>query len=340
MSEYEKISLRKVVQVEGLERSYSFTASAFCGPHTRVINADPTEILSLTHDVPGYKSEPIGSKLAQYRFERMLALDSQCPVVMPTIGVPFHSSEKISLYDADLVRGMIEKGVRQMPFCLSGLDENIEAFVETCQSADHPQSLDDVYRPSIEPEEFAGLDQSEYTIAFCMEEMIQSIDSHYNMHMGKYKFDDQDEFYSAFPLCRDMLDVLIASGCQYTAPERYWDGESILASMKEQAEKQKLQIGNENPSAIELVDRFSLLHERKLAKDKAATAIYMGIIEHTAETTLFRLTSHIAGLIASKTEARELAMSELSSDAKAYLRSFGQANNSQLGMNGPNAAPA
>ncbi len=336
MSDYDgRIDLRKVVNVESLDQSYAFTASAFCGPNAFFINADPAEVLAITHDVPGYKREPIGSHLAQYRFDRMLNQASQCPIVMPSIGIPFHSSEKDKLYDAALVRSMIEKGVQSMPFCLLGLDEQIEQFTGLCKSADKPVPLDEAYRPHIESKDIETVDLSGFTVAFHMEEMINSIDAHYDLHMSKHKMDNQKEFYSAFPLCRDMLDVLIATGCQYITPDRYWDGESILASMQEHIEKQQRQIGNDNPSAIELVDRFALLHERKIAKDKAATASYMGIIEQTGETALSRLTGHIAVKIAANSQAKELAESELSSSAKQYFQSYTQMHGHRLRSSGP-----
>ncbi len=339
MSEYEKISLRKINHVEGLEKTYAFTASAFCGPHALVVNADPAEILSITRHVPGYKREPVGNELAQYRFERLLAQDAQCPIVMPSIGVPFHSGEKSSLYDTDLVNIMVEKGVQKMPFCLIGLDEEIEAFLKTSASSDAPVSLDDVYRPSIDPEEFTKLPENSFTISFHMEELIQSIDAHYTQHMRKYARDDNKDFYSAFPQCRDYLDVLIATGCQYLSVERYWEGESILSGIKNYLVEQQKRIGTENPSSIELIDRFALLHERKISKDHAATASYMGVIEDTAETKLNKLAKHLAEMILSNENAREMVPAQLSPLAQSYFRSLGATGTQERVISGPDIQP-
>lgn len=321
MSEYTEIALRKIIRIEGLERSFAFTASAFCGPHSFVIFADPAEILSLTKDVPGYKREHIGERLTRYRSEQMLAQDTQCPIVMPSIGLPFHNTESSTLYDAPLVRTMVEKGVQSMPFCLLGADPAESALLTSCISATTPVPLEE-YRPSVQPEDLSNYSPDDYTIAFEMDEMINAIDAHFNQHMGKHSISKNDAFYSAFPQCRDMLDILIASGCRHVDVERYWDGESILSGMKVAMEQHYRRLGADNPSAIELIDRFALLHERKLSKDHAAKESYLGIIEGPSEFRLHQLAQGLAGKISVNDEAVGLASTELSDDAQSYLRSL------------------
>jgi len=228
------------------------------------------------------------------------------------------------LFDADLVKAMVERGVRQIPFALIGDKEAAQNFAVTFNDSENKIVKEDLKNMEDlnNEHENSGLSLENFTTMMCMEELISSVDSHVTMRQSRMSEDfssAKEGFYDYLPSCQDMLDGMIAMGIQSIDVHHYWKGESLYEGIKNAIQQQAQLIEGQGPSAIELVDRFSLLHERMLAREKLAKQSYTNLIDASGETIAYKSARKVAEMMNANPESLELSATQLSPAALTYL---------------------
>jgi hypothetical protein len=315
---------RRTVNVDLENGTCRLLAGDFCSSAvTSVVYIDPATLLGNSEHIQGVKRAAIGKKLQDYRFNKMFQRSKDYPISMPMSGYEAKydndgnaTGGKLILFDAPLVRELLDRGAYEIPLMVIGERDEFEEFFANLDSSKEIVGLDSLGLDIDESSTDKLPPKDEYSQFMSIYELQESIDSHVRMMDGP-SFSGESDFYKSFPSNQEGLDMLIMMGAPGATVNGYWKGEAIYEGIISEIKKRKNLLEVEEINPIELVDRFSMLYERYLAyTDKQS---WEKMIEQTSEERIDKLSKVIAAKFDSK--ALSLAKTELSTGAQAYLSS-------------------
>lgn len=304
---------------------------AFCpSHHSFVIHVDPAKLLAGTEHAIGLKRQPIGEGLHRFRLNKRLAESMEHPFEMPS--AHYHPSasesheETFKLWDAPLVRFLLEQGAHEIPVLVgTANEEELESAARKFGSDRPVKSAEELgFDIKIDGAEPLPANDDDFTLFMTIDDLEASIDAHirqldFHETTEREVYGSDQNFYKNFTSTTALLDAMIAMGLSGAHVKKGWDGLSMFEGMQAaiEARSDELEQRPEDIEPMELIDRFARLYERYLQYcDKPE---FNKVIDLSDEQRIQTMCRDIAHKISCNLDAEALARTELCFGAQELL---------------------